>query len=136
MDKEHVRRADSIVYDGKTQKEYFVQPHTEKMPLSKFLRRLSESRRPALLVIGTDHRRCTEDPDNPEIYYLQSQNGNIYRNDEGVEDEVEPAELAVLQKRFQTEVAFMTEALGVFVESGVQEVYTDSGLSQAGDQTR
>ncbi|KAJ7498918.1 cupin-like domain-containing protein [Mycena latifolia] len=85
-------RADAVT-QGPDGKLYFVEPHVEKMKMSEFLSKLS----------------C--EPSQSEIYYLQSQNGNVYSNRffEGTPD---PSEFEALRPDIPSEISWCTEALG------------------------
>ncbi|GHJ83994.1 hypothetical protein NliqN6_0396 [Naganishia liquefaciens] len=74
---------------------YFVQPMTEKMTLDAFFARLA-------------------DKESEEVYYLQSQNGNIYRHSYEGEtgNETATPELSAFQQYTESEVPFLSEALG------------------------
>lgn len=54
------------------------------------------------------------DKDSAEVYYLQSQNGNIYRHsyEEEPDDETTSPELSAFQEYIEPEVTFLSEALG------------------------
>lgn len=80
--------ADSVrtLEDGTTT---FVKPLEESMMMSAFLDRLS--------------------PNNAEILYLQSQDGNIYRSTPGQRG---PPELAAFQDHIARDVGWMKEATG------------------------
>ncbi|KAJ7700096.1 Clavaminate synthase-like protein [Mycena rosella] len=77
--------------DGKL---YFVEPHLEKMKMSEFL---------GPKVRGEPHRS--------EIYYLQSQNGNVYSNRffEGAPD---PSEFEALRPDIPSEIPWCSAAFG------------------------
>ncbi|KAJ6539351.1 cupin-like domain-containing protein [Mycena capillaripes] len=85
-------RADAVTRspDGKL---YFVEPRVEKMKMSEFQYKLS----------------C--ETDDSEIYYLQSQNGNVYSNRffEGTPD---PSEFEALRADIPSEIPWCSEAFG------------------------
>ncbi|KAF7352786.1 Jmjc domain-containing protein 7 [Mycena venus] len=85
-------RADAVTrsLDGKL---YFVEPHIEKMKMSELLSKLS---------------RETEDL---EIYYLQSQNGNVYSN-QFFEGKPDPSEFESLRPDIPSEIPWCSEGLG------------------------
>ncbi|KAF7355320.1 JmjC domain-containing protein 7 [Mycena sanguinolenta] len=85
-------RADAVTQspDGKL---YFVEPHVESMKMSELLSKLSP------------------EAGDPNIYYLQSQNGNVYssRFFEGVHD---PSEFELLRHDIPSEIPWCSEGLG------------------------
>ncbi|KAJ7682797.1 cupin-like domain-containing protein [Mycena polygramma] len=85
-------RADAVTRapDGKL---YFVEPHVEKMKMSELLSKLAGE---------------TEESD---IYYLQSQNGNVYSN-RFFEGNPDPSEFQALRADIPSEIPWCTEAFG------------------------
>ncbi|KAJ6515890.1 cupin-like domain-containing protein [Mycena sanguinolenta] len=87
-------RADAVTMssDGKL---YFVEPHVESMKMSELLSKISPAK----------------ETDDSNIYYLQSQNGNIYSNCffEGAPD---PSEFELLRHDIPSEIPWCSEGLG------------------------
>ncbi|KAJ7095389.1 cupin-like domain-containing protein [Mycena belliarum] len=86
-------RADAVT-QGADGKLYFVEPHVQKMKMADFLR--SES---------------VPDSDDSEIYYLQSQNGNVFSN-RSFEGTPDPSEFEALRTDIPREIPWCSEALG------------------------
>jgi jumonji domain-containing protein 7 len=87
----------------------FVKPLNEEMDLSDFLDRLSKSG-PSSFEKGL----IIDDKESKEIVYLQSQDGNIYRQPP------RPGSLPQLEKMqelIESEVKWMEDALGKFFHS-------------------
>ncbi len=123
--------ADSIQIEPETGKAHFVQPLTEQMGVKQFMANLRECDRIISARAGAESSptRRAVDEQEKEVYYLQSQDGNIYRaasrdipdlssevkaGEPDIQDD-EPeqrSELAALQAIFEPDVDFMTEALG------------------------
>ncbi|KAJ7179130.1 Clavaminate synthase-like protein [Mycena filopes] len=85
-------RADAVTR-GPDGRFYFVEPHVEQMTVSDFLSKLS----------------CEDDDLN--VYYLQSQNGNVYssRFFQGTPD---PSEFEALRADIPSEISWCSEAFG------------------------
>ncbi|KAF9009048.1 cupin-like domain-containing protein [Cyathus striatus] len=88
-------RADAITRHEIDGRRYFTEPHVEKMTMSNFLGKLSEDSGES----GND------------IYYLQSQNGNLYSNDyfQNIDSE---SEFQPLRNDVPAHIPWCTEALG------------------------
>ncbi|KAJ6599062.1 Clavaminate synthase-like protein [Mycena vulgaris] len=86
-------RADAVTR-GPDGKLYFVEPHIERMQMSEFL-----------------SSKLSCDPLDGEIYYLQSQNGNVYSNRffEGTPD---PSEFEALRPDIPSQISWCSEAFG------------------------
>ncbi|KAJ7129667.1 Clavaminate synthase-like protein [Mycena epipterygia] len=86
-------RADAVTR-GPDGKLYFVEPHVEKMNMSDLL-----------------FSKLSYETDDSEIYYLQSQNGNVYSNRffEGIPD---PSEFEALRADIPSEIPWCSETFG------------------------
>ncbi|KAH9936956.1 Clavaminate synthase-like protein [Amylocystis lapponica] len=88
-------RADAIT-PGPDGRRYFVEPHVEKMTMAAFLDKLSPEANASA----------------SEVYYLQSQNGNMYTNryfDPTAEDD--PSEFEPLRNDVPSDISWCTDAL-------------------------
>ncbi|KAJ7771368.1 cupin-like domain-containing protein [Mycena maculata] len=85
-------RADAVTR-GPDGTLYFVEPHIEKMKMAGFLSKLSD------------------ETDDSEIYYLQSQNGNVYSNQffQGTPD---PSEFEAIRADIPSEIPWCTATFG------------------------
>ncbi|EMD40707.1 hypothetical protein CERSUDRAFT_103086 [Gelatoporia subvermispora B] len=88
-------RADAVTVDANGQ-QYFAEPYVQTMSMSNFLATLSS---------GKSRSR-------DEIYYLQSQNGNMYRSSYfDLHAENEPSEFEALREDVPSEISWCSEAL-------------------------
>ncbi|KAL4242017.1 tRNA wybutosine-synthesizing protein 4 [Abortiporus biennis] len=85
-------RADAVT-PGPNDNLYFVEPYTEKLTMETFLSKLSSS--------GVDAK------ESRGVYYLQSQNGNLYSSEPS-----QASEFPVLRSDIPDDLPFCSEALG------------------------
>ncbi|KAJ7781235.1 cupin-like domain-containing protein [Mycena metata] len=104
-------RADAVTRapDGKL---YFVEPHVEQMSISDLFSKLSGGMTLERNICNSFiHDWPMIENDDSDVYYLQSQNGNVYssRFFEGTRD---PSEFEALRADIPSEIPWCSEAFG------------------------
>ncbi|KZT12736.1 Clavaminate synthase-like protein [Laetiporus sulphureus 93-53] len=94
-------RADAITC-GKDGRLYFAEPHVESMTMRTFLDKLS-----------AEPKFCKTSAGDSEVYYLQSQNGNLFAARYfDLSGEPDPSVFEPLRRDVPSEISWCTEALG------------------------
>jgi peptidyl-lysine (3S)-dioxygenase / protease len=110
-------RADALA-EGSDGKTYFVEPHTQQMTMTDFLDTLSND-------------------DSSEVYYLQSQNGNLFTDASfhGTDSE-DISEFGPLQTNIPKEIPWASGAIGENPPASLLAAWFPTTLhAQEGTQT-
>lgn len=107
-----LRRADAVTR-GPDNKLYFVEPHAEQMTMGELLARLIDQGKQTFISRGirTHEDNAGVDPSS-NVYYLQSQNGNLYSS-EHFNSGDSSSEYDPLREDVPSEVSWCSEALGL-----------------------
>ncbi len=103
--------ADAIT-EGSDGRIYFAEPYVCQMSMSELLSRLGTGQvRDVCTLSFYSPIRSTSQPDQSEVRYLQSQNGNLYTS-KYFEVQNDSSELEPLREDVPSEIAWSSEALG------------------------
>ncbi|KAG6814184.1 hypothetical protein H0H92_000861 [Tricholoma furcatifolium] len=109
-----LRLADAVT-PGPNDELYFVEPFVEKMTMTEFMSNIATGAQGQFLFATyvTSDQDTASTSNNGDIYYLQSQNGNMYCADDfSGQGAQSTSEFEPLRSDVPSDVAFCTEALG------------------------
>lgn len=114
---QHCFRLADAVTRGSDDKLYFAEPFVEQMTMAEFLSKLtSGAYKPSVSISVSYWMPPLLDSTHSEIYYLQSQNGNIYSSRYFKEDSLDsPSEFEPLRPDVPKDITWCTEAFGEWI---------------------